>query len=273
MKNTFLLIMLFAALLLSAREYKRVVSLTPAVTEIVYTLDAGEFLVARSEACDYPHEVKKLPVVGKIGKPDVEKILQLKADLVISDMSVPAAERDMLKRLNIKTVLLSSDKISSYCRNIRIIGNLLGKNDQAEKEIKRFSKELEQLKKERAADKTVSALILLGVNPLVSCNKNTFVSEIVELAGAVNIASNAGQSYFVISPEFAVEKNPEIAVLSGMSGDFRKHLFDISAWRYLRFIQNKAIIDSVPQECFCRLTPRTLQAVRLLRAEIKKKVR
>ena len=100
--------MLFAALLLSAREYKRVVSLTPAVTEIIYTLDAGEFLVARSDACDYPHEVKKLPVVGKIGKPDVEKILQLKADLVISDMSVPVAEWDMLKRLNIKTDFLLS---------------------------------------------------------------------------------------------------------------------------------------------------------------------
>ena len=269
-------ILLFAVLLaiytLGAKDCKRVVSLTPAVTEMIYALGAGNMLVARSDACDYPENAKKLPVAGKIGVPNVEKIIHLKADLVISDMTVPAAEWDLLQKMNIKCVLLTADKISSYCKNIQTLGCLLEKKDEAEKECQHFFKEFEQLKKDGLNRKKVSALILLGVNPFVSCNKNTFVSEIAELAGAANIAAEVKQNYFVMSTEFAIEKNPEIAVLTGMSGDFRKYLFDVPAWKQLKFIQKNSIIDSVPMECFCRLSPRTLQAVRILREAIDKAV-
>ena len=265
MKKLSLFTALFATLLLFSGEYKRVVSLTPAVTEMIYAIGADGCLVARSDVCDYPQKVKQLPVAGKLGVPDVEIIIRLKADLVISDMSVPAAEWDMLKKLNIKTVLLTSDRVSSYHRNIMTVGELLGKKTNAQKEWKRFCCEMEKLKKNQSRTENVSVLILLGVNPLVSCNKDAFVSEIVELAGAVSITRDAAKKYFVLSPEFVVEKNPEIAVLSGMSGNFRRHLSDIPVWKHLRFVQNRSIIDSIPQELLCRLSPRTPQAVLMLR--------
>ena len=272
MRTILLSVILFSICTLWAESYKRVVSLTPAVTEMIYALEAGDMLVARSNACDYPENAKKLPVAGKIGVPNVEKIIHLKADLVISDMNVPAAEWDLLQKMNIKCVLLTADKISSYSKNIQTLGSLLGKQKEAEKECQRFFWEFEQLKRESLSRKKVSALILLGVNPFVSCNKNTFVSEIVELAGVANIAAEVKQNYFVMSTEFAIEKNPEIAVLTGMSGDFRKYLFEVPAWKQLRFIQRNSIVDSVPPECFCRLSPRTLQSVRLLRESINKTV-
>ena len=270
MKKLLLFILFFTTLLLFSGEYKRVVSLTPSVTEMICAVGAEELLVARSDACDYPQRVKQLPVAGKLGVPDVETILRLKADLIISDMSVPAAEWDMLKKLNIKTVLLVSDSLASYRRNILTVGALLGKKKNAWKECERFYAELETLRKTQNGTGKVSALILLGVNPLVSCSKETFVSEIVELAGTVSITRDAKQRYFVLSSEFAVEKNPEIAVISGMSGDFRKHISSIPVWKHLRFVRNQAMIDSIPQELLCRLSPRTPQAVRMLREAMDK---
>ena len=74
-------------------EAARIVSLSPAVTELIFHLGRGKDLVGRSSACDYPQEVRRLPVAGDFARPDTEKLLSLRPDAVITnDLIVPAGE-------------------------------------------------------------------------------------------------------------------------------------------------------------------------------------
>ncbi len=263
MRN-FIILCLALAAVVNAKEYTRCVSLSPAVTEMICAIGAEKQLVARSRFCDYPQSVKCLPVAGELGIPQTEKILSLKADLVVTDITNPQSDWSILKRAGVRVVVLKSDSIGDYRRNITALGELLGRESAAASECRRFYSEL---KKASAGDskKTVSALLLLGINPLVSCSKNTFADEVLTCAGIRSITRDFSRKYFVLSAEYVIEKNPDAVILTGMSGDFRKYLYSIEAWKNLAFIKNNAIIDDIPQELLCRLSPRTPEAVKALK--------
>jgi iron complex transport system substrate-binding protein len=264
MKNIIICFLITASFILCAREYKRVVSLSPAVTEMIYAIGAENKLVARSSACDYPQDVKKIPVAGALGIPAPEKILMLKADLVVTDITAPQSNWDILKKSGIKIVKLESGKLSDYCRNVTLLGALLGRKAEAQKECKRFQDELHKLSLTRP-DTPVNVLLLFGMNPLVGCNKNCFADEVLILAGAKNITRELNKKYFVLSTEYVAKQDPQMVILTGMSGDFRKYLLELEAWKNLSFIRNNAIIDNIPQELLCRLSPRTPEGIKAVR--------
>ncbi len=270
MKKIVFVILSFVCIILTAAEPLRVVSLSPAVTEIVCALGGRGNLVARSNACDYPENVKTLPVAGKLGEPNIEVISKLRADVVISDIAVPGADWNTLRKMGVKVILLNSEKISMYRRNVSVIGKVLGRTAEAETECNRFYSEMTRLKKQSSSAGSPKALVLLGINPLVSCNNSSFIGEMLDIAGVSNIAGNVSRTYFVLSPEFVVEKNPDVVILTGMSGDFRRAVEEMRVWRKLGFIKNRAIIDTVPNELFCRLSPRTPLAIELLMSECRK---
>ena len=267
MKKLFLFLLLTASIVLAAKEYKRVVSLSPAVTEMICAIGADNKLVARSNVCDYPQKIQKLPAAGSLGVPNIEKILILKSDLVVTDITNPQSSWEILKRSGIKVVVLKSDTLSDYCRNITMLGELLGKKDEAAKECLRFKNRLSELSADKP-DSPADVLLLFGMDPLVGCSKNCFADEVLSLAGAKNITRDFSKKYFVLSTEFVVQKNPKMVILTGMSGDFRKYLLTIEAWKNLDFIRNKAIIDHIPQELICRLSPRTPEGIKAVRDSV-----
>ena len=267
--RSFIILCLVLSAALSAKEYTRCVSLSPAVTEMICAIGAENSLVARSRFCDYPQSVKQLPVAGELGIPNTEKILALKADLIVTDITTPQTNWSILKKTGVHIVVLKSDSLSDYRRNITTLGELLGRKQEADKECRRFYRELAEMSS-KVSGKPVSVLLLLGMSPLVSCNKNCFVDEVLTTAGLESITRQFSKKYFVLSPEYVIQKNPDLVILTGMSGDFRKYLYSIEAWKNLAFIRNNAVIDDIPQELLCRLSPRTPLALKKLAREIKK---
>ena len=272
-------IFLFAASLLAVnslaaeRHCKRVVSLSPAVTEMICAIGAEQMLVGRSRLCDHPAEtVKNIPVAGGLGTPDVEKIITLQADIVICDIFPPGAAWNKLEKAGIKVCRLESGTLSIYRNNVMTVGRMLGKEREAASEVKRFFDRLSECRKNTPASK-ISVLILLGINPLVSCNKYTFTDEVATLAGLHNIARETDQKYFVISKEYVVVRDPQIVLAAGIPGNVRTVLRETSAWKNLQFMKNNAIIDTISPELLCRLSPRTPDAVMLLQKEIEKMIR
>ena len=266
---------LFAVFLSAAESFcqdlpLRIVSLSPAVTEIICQLGAKDLLVGRSRVCDYPECVKNLPSAGDLGTPETERISKLNADVVISDVDNPAANWEQLRKLGIKVVLLRSDSISRYRENVSTIGRIVGREKAAEDEWKRFSAKLREIEESVRNIRKVPVAVFLGANPLVSCNDDTFIGELLKLSGASNVSGNIRKSYFIIAPEFILEKDPAAAVVADMSGSTKKQLLETSLLRNVKFIRNKAVIDTVPDEYFCRLSPRTLLAAEILKRELDK---
>ena len=134
------LLLLCSSSALQAAE--QVVSLSPALTELICLLGAEEALVARSSACNYPENVKKLPVAGDFAIPSVEKILQLNADLVVTNALVDGVGYPQLAEFQIPVLHLPLNSIADYCNAVKVLGQKLNREEAAEKEIQRVNDKL-----------------------------------------------------------------------------------------------------------------------------------
>ncbi|MBR6075000.1 MAG: ABC transporter substrate-binding protein, partial [Victivallales bacterium] len=117
--NKFLTILLFITLPLMAQE-ERIISLSPALTELVFKLGKGRQLIARSEPCDYPPEVKKLPVAGRFADPDMERILTLRPTLVITNDLINPGVRTVMENAKIRCIQKQCSTIEEYVEWVKL---------------------------------------------------------------------------------------------------------------------------------------------------------
>lgn len=190
------------------------VSLVGAGSEIIWALDGGKSMIGRSEYSDFPPNIENVTIVGKSSNsPDLERILELKPDLVIADSMLSEEDRKVLEEDGIAVVV---ERFTDPCRTLLFIENLgkaLGKQKRAD-ELFNLLKGYQDLIKERTSDLTPEqkpAVFLewLG-RPYHSASNGTSYHNQVIFAGGVNIASNETVNYPDVSPEWVMEKNPDI---------------------------------------------------------------
>ena len=257
MIRKFLFLLLFPFVLTGA---ERVISLSPAVTELVIFAGGKKYLCARSSACNSPGTAH-LPIAGDLGKPFVERVLSCRGTLLLSDAKHPQANWELLRRCGVKTVFLPTEKLSDLPENLRKIGKLLNL-PETETQARELSRRISELGKNRPA-KSHKAAILFGVSPLISCGKNSFISEALEFSGAKNIAANAGKGYFIISPEFLCSSGAETIYVVGVPRTVVQRYFSRPVFRMIPAVKNSRIIY-LPEENWSRLTPATISGAEKL---------
>ena len=131
MRHLFRSLFLLAVLCLTAcsGEQKKsapggVVSLSPALTELICHLGQGDRLIARSTACDWPESVKSLPTAGDFAEPELERILAMKPALVVSNEFVNPKDADALRQAGIKVELHPCDGFNDYREWVARMGEL-----------------------------------------------------------------------------------------------------------------------------------------------------
>lgn len=192
---------------------EKVVSLSPGATETIFALGAEKTLVGRSDYCDYPAEASKIESVGKITDPSLEKIAQLKPDLVIAGAHF---SKDLVKKmedLGIKVaVLYGEESIDGAYTNIQDIAKVLGEEKKGNEIIEGMKKKVQNVEdKIKGLDKpSVYYVVGFGKSDFTA-GGNTFVGKIIEKAGGSNIAADLqGWKY---SKEKLMEMNPDIIVV------------------------------------------------------------
>lgn len=244
----------------------RIVSLSPAVTEIVCQLGGRPYLVGRSSACDFPAEVKSLPVAGDLGCPEVETVLALRPTLVVTDLAAPHPGWEQLARLDIPVLQLSSDHLADYPVNVKKLGQVLHCEEAAEREVSRFNAELANLRDQKH-EPPVKLLILLGIDPLVSCNGDTFISEVAAATCAVNVLNDARLKYFRLELESLSQKKVDAVLITGMEKLYselpRQLEIALSGQKF-------AVISGIPPELLLRLAPRLTDGMKQLQSALLK---
>ena len=264
MKKFFILTILSASLILTAKPVK-VVSLSPALTDAVVLLGGVKQLIGRSSACNAPG-TKNIPVSGNMGNPDVEKIIRLKPDYVISDTRHPDGRWQLLELAGIKTVFLPGEKLSDFPDNLRKLGKLLEMEEQSRIAAENFETQITQLR-QSVPKKKIRALAVFAVAPVVSCSKKSFIDEALNLAGVENICADGKRSYFVVPSEYILRKMPEIIISAGVPEEAVKRFFERKEFRHIPAVKNNRIIFIDPDK-FCRAGKDLPQAIKLLRQEI-----
>jgi len=245
---------------------QRVVSLIPATTELLFALGAGDRLVGRTSWCDYPADAAQVPDLGNGIDPNVEAVLAARPDLVLlykSGANRGAAER--LRGLGVPTLELATDRIADIGRLTRLLGQALGLREAAESLVARTDRDLAAAS--RAPDRPTarpSVFILAWDRPAMTLGRGSFLSEILERAGARNSFDDLPTSSAQVSIEAVATRNPDYILVTS-AGD--PAVAGRPEWRVVRAVRERRFLRVRGSE-FNRPGPRVGLAVREMAAAL-----
>ena len=210
---------------------KRIVSLAPSITEILFALGLNEEIIAITNFCDYPKAVLGKPRIGGFVNPDTEKIVSLKPDLIIGIRD--GNRMDTVDRLNdfgFPVYLIDPKGFDGVMGTIKNIGEVVGR----ERESRRLIKELID-KRENMITLTRSlskprVFFQVGDVPLITVGKGTLGDDLIRLAGGRSISENELVSYPSYSIETILAMAPEMIIMSSMESK-KDHMHLVKKWQ------------------------------------------
>ena len=245
---------------------QRVVALAPSITEIVYALQKEESLVGVTRFSDYPQAAQALPKVGSYVHLDVERIAALKPDLCIGIKDGnPAVVVEKLQAMNIPVFAVNPHDLESVMQSILAIADLLGATHKARVIVDDMTARIQKVKACTGKEThTPRVFFQIGVSPIVSVGSNTFINELITLAGGVNVAAG-GSAYPRFSREQVIALAPEVIVISSMAREtiFEQVKNEWLEWPVIPAVANKAVFIA-PTNIFDRPTPRLVDGLELL---------
>jgi iron complex transport system substrate-binding protein len=204
---------------------QRIISLAPNITEILFTLGLGEKVIGVTRYCDFPEDTMKKEKIGGMVDPNLEKIIALKADLIIGFRGNPLTTLERLRNLNLPVFVLDiGTTIESTLSIVKKIGTVTHTEKRAELLIQslreRYEKILSALRDVKQEPKVFLSLHGTG---LWTCGKESFLNDLVKKARGMNIAGNIPRKWLNYNLEHLIHEDPEvIIILSKSEKDFLK---------------------------------------------------
>lgn len=244
----------------------RVVSLSPATTELLFALGAGDRVVGRTKWDVEPAAASTVPSVGDGMNPNAEAIVARRPDLVIAYASAAnAGAVHQLERLRIPTLELGMNRLEDVARAARLLGPLVGAAARADSLATRFDAELDSARARRVTHPPGPSVLLLSwADPPIVIGSGSFQSELVSLAGARNAFSDMAAPSAEVSIEAIAARNPDIVLLTGSGDTAWAHRPE---WRAVRAVRDGRFVEVVGNE-FAWPSFRAFDAVRELEASL-----
>lgn len=243
---------------------QRIVSLIPASTELVFALGAGDRLVGRTSWCDFPAEAAAVADLGNGIGPNIEAVVAARPDLVLlykSASNRSAAEQ--LRSFGIPTLELATDRMEDFDRITRLLGAALGKRAEAESLVVRTARDLDSATVLPSRPPTV--FILAWDRPPMTLGRGSFLSEILERAGAKNLFDDLATSSAPISIEAVASRDPDFVLVTGRG---EPAIAGRVEWQVVPAVRARRFLRIDGSE-FNRPSPRIGDAVRRLAAELR----
>jgi len=255
---------------------KRIISLAPNITEILFALGVEDRVVGVSSFCDYPEAAKQKTKVGGLSNPSIEAVVSLKPDIVfVTHDGNPQAFEERLRSMKIHTVVIQARKISDLPAAIRQVGAVVGSTEKAdllaaaiEKRINFFvEKQRIALLQSRPAKKQ-KVLFIIWPDPLIVAGPGTTTNEALSLLGLENIAAKTSTAYPKYSIEEILRQAPDLIFIGKGNG------MDKVADGLLRRLKTVPAVRNgkvfYVSDYLYRLGPRTMNGVDELASHLKK---
>ena len=194
---------------------RRIVSLVPSVTEILYALNAEHLLVGVTDFCDFPPEAKRQPKVGGMVAPSLEAIIALKPDLVIATTEGTREDTfTQLSRVGVPVYLVAAHHVADATSLMRRLGELTGREGMAGPLVARLEQRIEAVKTAVFPLVRPRVLYVLWPEPLIVPGRGSIVTELIQLAGGQSLTADDPDAWPRYSLEAAVAKSPEVILLA-----------------------------------------------------------
>lgn len=243
---------------------RRIVSIAPHVTELLFAAGAGDRIVGATEYSDYPEAAKKIPRVGGLTQLDLERILGLQPDVIVVWMHGSARRQiEALKTLGVPIYYNEPRSLADIARSIRALGTLAGTQARAEAAAADYERRVAALRAEYAQRSPVPIYYQVWRGPLMTVNGAHLISDVIRTCGGVNVFASLEPLVPVLSAEAVLDADPE-AIGTGVHpaerddglGQWRK-------WPQLRAVA-RGNLFTVPADVISRHTPRVVEGARVM---------
>src|ERR1700730_6835932 len=197
-------------------DVARIVSIAPSTTEILYALGLGRRIVGVDRWSDYPPRVVRLPHVGSDLRVDVERVAELKPDLVVASLHVPGMEDNIpaFERAGFAYLALGGLGLDGVWDDMRVIGRYLGREERAEALIADTRERMARVAA-RTGTRACGARLRVhwewSAHPFVAARRS-WITELLEMAGGQNVYSDLDVESVRVSPEDAIARQPDVVV-------------------------------------------------------------
>jgi len=241
---------------------RRVVSLVPATTELLFAIGAGDAVVGRTQWCDYPDAALAVPSVGDGIGPNLELVVGRRPDLVLLYASADHRAADHLARLGIPTMSLSTDQLTDVPRLARLLGRVTGRERRADSVATAFERELAAAAAPKG--KSRSAFLLVWDQPPMTVGRGSFLTELMARAGLRNVFDDVAASSAVINIEGVVARDPDLILTLGAASP---KIAGRPEWEVVPAVRHRRFVHAEGSE-FSHPGPRSPHAIRELRQAV-----
>ena len=262
-------------------KVKRIISLAPSSTEILFFLGLRPKVVGVTDQCDWPEEVcrRTIEKVGSFSCPDMERIALLKPDLLIAYRGVHDRFLGEFNKRRIRVFLMSSTKVDGILEDMEKLGYLAGLPDLAEYKVGSLREKLKKIKEKIHEHSKFRVFRLMGDGPIFTPTIYCYQYDSICIAGGSPMSLNSPEAYAPVSLKDLTRFNPDIIISCGRKKDeqpkdicqgcirenpiCQRVIDDIRNWKGWGDIKavNEGRIYSIPCEIICRPGPRILDGI------------
>ena len=247
-----------------SRQQLRIIALAPHIVESLYAIGAGEQIIATTEYADYPQAANAIPRVGNYARLQIEEIIALQPDVIISwENGNPADDLARLRQYSIRMVDSHAVNLADVAIELRFLGKLTGREKQAELLAADYENRLTQLKDQYATESKVSVFYELWSRPLRTVSGDDWPQQQLEVCGASNAFQAISEPYPQVSLEKVLVMNPQMIIQPSSHSQSSPDAINWQQWPHLTAVQNNAILHPNADKMH-RITTRMLDELEVL---------
>jgi iron complex transport system substrate-binding protein len=251
---------------------RRIVSLAPACTEVLFAVGAGEQVVGVTSFANYPPEATRIPQVGGLTRETVslERILELRPDVIFAAGTLQYDLIRDLTELGIAVVAFEPQDIGGILDNVRLAGEVTANSDRAAGLIAEIASQVDAVTRRVAQlslEERPTVFYEVWHRPLRTAGPASYLGQLVELAGGRNIFEDLSEAYPLVSEEAVVERNPRVILAprtpSADEAEFRRR----PGWQSITAIRDGRI-HFLDEDLVSRPGPRVVLGLRAIAAAL-----
>lgn len=246
-----------------AEKPRRIVSMAPTHTELLYALGLEKDVLGVTSYCTYPEAARQKERIGGFAEFDIEKIIAADPDLVLSLGTIQLSAVKELEKRGKKVFWIYPRTVNGILASFEQVGRLTGK----EREARLIRESLEKRIKAISGNsngKRPSVYRVMGINPPATIGAESFQSDVFYLAGGKNAFADVSKDFFEVDPRDLVKRDPDVIVICGDDEKAAKQkLRDDSTYAVLTAVKKDSVLV-IPCDLTCRPGPRVVELVERL---------
>lgn len=234
---------------------------------MICAIGGADQLVGRSSACDYPSDkIKSIPIIGDFGVPSLERLLAVKPETVFYSDLADLTLDPKLRKIGLNPVHIPCARLDDIPPSIIQLGRHLRRESEATLLANRLKQQIEVCRAVPPALHPPRVLVLIWNDPLTAAGRNTFISDLITLAGGRNIGDEINRDYFPVSGEWVLDRNPDIIFCFFMAGknSVKQQILQRPGWERVAAIRDGCVYDGFDNNLVVRPGPRVMQGFELI---------